>query len=379
MKKRLLVFLVLMFSLIHLGAIGIDFGSSENIVYHLKLARDLYEHDFKEDALELFIKLYHHSKSPKSIKVESLYTMGKISFELERFETAFKDWEILYNDFPEHELTKEVLERLADNRNAADRSKKSRLSILEVANDFYRHNFTEIAKERFLDVYHDPSSSDDDKAEALYLVGQITFEEGNYSVALDDWEILIRKYPESVQTKEIAKRIPQLRDIITSDMEGTVTNVVAQSYLLNGDFWSNADRKFTIDSSWMPSLEIAINWYDKIIEEFPGTSDAAIAYQRKMFTLLGWKESSRTGRAFGLKDDFEKYIAQVLETFNNFEKEFPKNSFLQGFRYQIAQAFWANEDWSNTRKWLQKVIAAGEGEDTFYTETAKARLKKIEY
>jgi len=379
MKKRLFIILVLMFSLFILEAVGIEFGSSENPAYQLQLARDLHRHNFKEEALELFIRLYYHSKTPKDIKAEALYMMGQVSFELERYETALDDWEILYNDFPEHKLTEDVLTRLADIRNTANRRKKAKISVLDVANDFYRHNFSEIAKQKFLDIYHNPSSSEEDKAEALYLVGQITFEEGNYSVALDDWEILIMKFPESAQTKEIAKRIPQLRDIITSDMEGTVTNVVAQSYMINGDFWSNAERKFTIDSSWMPSLEIAIDWYDKIITEYPGTNDAAIAYQRKMFALLGWKEPGRKGNSFGLQDDFKKYIDQVLKTFNNFEREFPNNSFLQGFRYQIAQAYWADEDWANTRKWLQKVISAGEGEETFYTKTAKARLKKIEY
>ena len=55
----------------------------------------------------------------------------------------------------------------------------------------------------------------------------------------------------------------------------------------NGDFWSNANREFIIDSSWMPSVEISIKWYDKVLEEFPNTPSAELAYRRKLFALLG--------------------------------------------------------------------------------------------
>ena len=109
----------------------------------------------------------------------------------------------------------------------------------------------------------------------------------------------------------------------------------------------------------MPNLEIAIEWYDRILKEFPKTTAAEIAYQRKLFALLGWEETGIDGRSFGLKADFNKYMPQVLETFAQYEKDFPKSSFLQGFRYQIAQAYWIHEDWAKTRKWLKKVIDAG--------------------
>ncbi len=52
---------------------------------------------------------------------------------------------------------------------------------------------------------------------------------------------------------------------------------------------------------------------------------------------------------------------------------------LQGFRYQIAQAYWIEKDWNQTREWLQKVIDSSKGLATFYSETAKARLKKLEH
>ena len=375
MKKMLLFLLLILVSEIY----AVEILPNMNFNYKIQMAADLHNHGFLDKSLELYIEIFDYPKTPDNLKAEALYMMGQISFEKNEFKTAIDDWTLLYNDFPEHKRTEEILKRLDQIRATKTKKEAAKLSAIEIANDFYRHNFTDKAKEKFLDIYHNPLSSDKEKAQALYLVGQITFEEGNYTVAIDDWQILISKFPDSKETKEISKRISQLREIISQSTEGTFSNAVAMSYLNNGDFWSNAERKFLIDSSWMPNLEIALEWYDKILEEFPKSPAAEIAYQRKLFALFGWTESGDDGRSFGLKANFAKYMPRILKTFGYYEKDFPKSSFLQGFRYQISQAYWIHEDWQNTRKWLKKVIAAGGDEKTFYTETAKARLKKIEY
>ncbi len=62
-----------------------------------------------------------------------------------------------------------------------------------------------------------------------------------------------------------------------------------------------------------------------------------------MFALLGWRELGRDGEAYGLKSNFQQYMPQVLKTFAEFEAAFPKSSHLQGFRYQIAQAYWGHK------------------------------------
>ena len=58
---------------------------------------------------------------------------------------------------------------------------------------------------------------------------------------------------------------------------------------------------------------------------------------------------------------------------------FPESASLQGIRYQIAQGYWRDEDWNKTREWQQKIIDSSKNKKTFYTETAKARLNKVEY
>jgi len=155
--------------------------------------------------------------------------------------------------------------------------------------------------------------------------------------------------------------------------------VVASSYLSNGDFWAKGDQTFLIDSSWLPKVELASAWYDRVIQEFPGSDAAERAYERKIFALLGYKGPRSDDEAYGLKSNYEKYLPLVLDTFGSFEAAFPKNSSLQAYRYQIAQAYWDHRDWANTRLWLQKIVDKGDGQPTFYTEAAKARLQKVEY
>ena len=136
---------------------------------------------------------------------------------------------------------------------------------------------------------------------------------------------------------------------------------------------------FTIDSSWIPKVEAAIKWYDKVIDEFPNSVASDVAYQDKLRTILGWKEPGQYGSNHGIEKNFVNYMPQLLATFDEWVTEHPDSSTIQAFRYQIAQVYWDQKDWDNTRLWLNKIIStAGEG-DSFYKDTAIRRLAKVEY
>jgi hypothetical protein len=232
--------------------------------------------------------------------------------------------------------------------------------------------------ELFLQILHSEQSQPNDKAEALYYIAQISFDEGNYSAAMEDWQRLVREHPKSDKAIGLKDRLTQLREVLSKVTDASVSSPIASSYLRNGDFWSEADKKlFTIDGSWLPRVELASEWYDRVISEFAGTYAAELAYQRKLFTLLEWyKYESNIDLRIS---KYGKYLNAVLKTFEQFEAAFPASSYLQGFRYQIAQTYWLNDDWSNARKWLDRIIAVGGGQPSFYTETAKARLSKLEH
>jgi len=230
---------------------------------------------------------------------------------------------------------------------------------VEMANDYYQHGLNDKAKDILITNVYSSSTASATKAKALYLLGQISFEEGRIKVALTDWRALVKDYPQTPEAKEIADRLVRLNEIVSKVSNDSVTSV--------------------IDSSWLPKVELASAWYDRVIQEFPGSDAAERAYERKIFALLGYKGPRSDDEAYGLKSNYEKYLPLVLDTFGSFEAAFPKNSSLQAYRYQIAQAYWDHRDWANTRLWLQKIVDKGDGQPTFYTEAAKARLQKVEY
>ena len=300
---RKILFIIVIIIIANL-AYSVEISTMSNLFYHLELAYDLYNHGFQDAALERFIELYHNDRSPKEYKADALYMMGQISYEKKNYTIAISDWNKLKKDYPDHEMIDTITIELENIKQAIAKKRKFKVSALDMANDYYRHNFNETAKEKFLSIYHSADSSDDEKAEALYIIGQIVYEEGNYSLALEDWELLIAKFPESKYAKQVATLYSQISDIVTFDSDKSKISLIARAYLQNGDFWSNADREFIIDSSWMPGVEIALKWYNKVLKEFPNTPSAEVAYRRKLFALLGSSNPDDNQRLFGLKDRY---------------------------------------------------------------------------
>ena len=175
-------------------------------------------------------------------------------------------------------------------------------------------------------------------------------------------------------------KINELSQIVEKSSDSYIDNAVASLYLRHGDFWSKGKQSvFSIDTSWISNVEAALKWYDKIISEFPRTDIACKAYEEKLRTVLGWKEPGRYGSKHGLKEFRGTYMPILLQIFSDFEKVCPEASTLQAFRFQIAQSYWKNREWSKTRDWLNLIIEKSEDSDSFYRDLAQRRLKKIEY
>jgi hypothetical protein len=256
---------------------------------------------------------------------------------------------------------------------------KATAASVEKAAMLNQYGLPQESKSELIDVIFS-KSADSKKARAYYLLGSIAFDENKVAVALDSWRQLVDKYPTSTEAKTVQVKINELSEIVGESARESIENAVALSYLRHGDFWSKGkSSNFTIDSSWIPSVETSIKWYDKVILEFPRSTASRVAYQDKIRTLLGWKDPGKYGGEHGVESSLSKYMPQLLETFSAFESEHPSASTLQAFRYQIAQAYWKKKDWKNTREWLNTVIAVSGDGDGFYKDVAKRRLKKIEY
>lgn len=249
---------------------------------------------------------------------------------------------------------------------------------IEKAESFRQNGLISEAKKELIDIIF--TKDDKSKPEAYYVLGNIAYGEKNISSALDSWKKLVEKYPKSSQALLVKDRIKQLAEISGEITKVTIENAIAQSYLRHADFWSEHKKDvFMIDSSWIPNVEAAIKWYDKIIQEYPKSVASKVAYEGKLKTIIGWQEGGRDGEKHGLKSNYSKYMPQLLSTFAAFELEHPDASTLQPFRYQIAQAYWGHRDWDKTREWLKLLIEKSGENDSFYKDVATRRLEKIEY
>src|SRR5215470_289613 len=67
---------------------------------------------------------------------------------------------------------------------------------VELAKDYYQHSLNDKAKDVLITVLHGATTTPANKAKCLYLLGQISFEEGHIRVALTDWQTLVKDYPQ---------------------------------------------------------------------------------------------------------------------------------------------------------------------------------------
>jgi tetratricopeptide (TPR) repeat protein len=236
------------------------------------------------------------------------------------------------------------------------------------ARDLYVHGLKGRAMETYIAILHTPSSAAAAKAEALYYMGQMSFEDGSFATAMNDWEKLVADYPESPRAAELKDRFTQLQEVYSKVSDPPIDSVVARSYIKNGDFWAGGERRFSVITTLLPNIDLGAAWYQRVIEEFPGTEAADVAMQRKVFLWLGFVD-----------DDYPRNLNGLLDTFKEYETAFPRDENTQAFRYQISQVYWRHGDWLSATAWLNKIIQAAGGKNTFYTDMAKARLENMHH
>jgi tetratricopeptide (TPR) repeat protein len=249
---------------------------------------------------------------------------------------------------------------------------------LDRADLFHSHGLVNEAKREYIEIVTSDDFYDEDKAVALSALGEIAFSENKVALAVSTWSELIEKYPESPQAEQIKARLSQLADVVKSVEDQGVDNVVAQAYISHGDWWSkNKEGITTIDASWIPADQVAIQWFNKAIAEFPKTEAARVAYVKKFQVVLGWTDPGEYGETYGVKKSGN--VADLVAVFDDFSSQFPDDSNLQRLRYTIAQAYWAARKFPETKEWLNKIIETDGGTGGFYRDLAEWRLKKVEY
>jgi tetratricopeptide (TPR) repeat protein len=241
------------------------------------------------------------------------------------------------------------------------------------------NGLTSEAQKELIDLIFAPGNSSD-KPKALNLLASIAVDKNNLKAALDAWNRLIRSYPTSPEAAAAKTRLPLLASVLGQVSEETINDATARVFLRNADFWAKErERIFRIDSSWIPNVDAAVFWYDKVIADQSGTTAAKSAYEEKMRTLLGWKESGQYGRSHGVRGNPSTYLPLLEGTFREYEKAFPQSGAVQAFRFQVAQAYWDQKNWVKTRELLNEIIEKDAGANSFYKDLAERRLKNVEY
>ena len=180
-------------------------------------------------------------------------------------------------------------------------------------------------------------------------------------------------------TNLLEEKSPDYRGLFDRD-------ATPKNYIMNGNFYSqDKPRRLGIDSSYIDKVDTAIWWYDKVLEEFPGTKEANEALREKIRTLIGWTDGYGDDREeFGLHNRRKgrKYFPLIEAAFLELEAGYPDDPYLEAFAFQIAQQYlfhvliYSTEDYKDDcKKWLEKTIALAEGKDTFYSHLSKLRLR----
>ncbi len=249
---------------------------------------------------------------------------------------------------------------------------------LERAKLLYEHGLDQDARRELVAIVIN-SKDAPEKARALDHLARIAIDQKRFLTAVDTWGRLIVDYPESPEASEAREKLPMVKELLARLADDSIEEAAAEVYLSHADFWAeDRSRIFEIDTSWIPSVEAAIYWYDRIIAEFPASNAARTAYEEKMRTIIGWEEPGPYGESYGLKRD-SSYLPLLESTFREYEANFPDAVRLQSFRFQVAQAHWLAENWAQTRSWLNEIIEKDGGADSFYKDLAERRLKKVEH
>lgn len=250
--------------------------------------------------------------------------------------------------------------------------------LTEQPRTYYEHGLVEDAKRGFIGVIFDRSATDDEKANALSSLGDIAFDQNQIGLAIRTWRELIEEFPESEEAQLVGDRLDQIGEIVETTSSNTLENQIARSHIRSGDWWSRGKEEgITVDTSWIPRDQAALQWYDRVISEFPGSPSATIALKKKFQTVYGWKEPGKYGETFGVKNSGQ--VEDLITVFTDLEEADPEDADLQRFRYMIAQSYWEHRKFNETRAWLQKIIDADAGKGGFYADLSEWRLKKVEY
>ena len=275
----------------------------------------------------------------------------------------------------------------------------TKIGFIERAKMLDEHGFSDEARLHLIEMVSDPlmalTQTEEDIADGLHLLGEIALKSDNSAGAITSWNSLVNRYPNSELADSVKERTEELRFEFEKKLADLASSVKAQSYFNNADVWlkSTEVHSPSPDSSFIPSDEAAFDWFNRVIEDFPETSHAELAYERMIEHRLGTvdyrmpeKKYSESNSEYRIRLEIDQLKRRLYATLaaglaapilEDFEKSYPDSHKLQRLRYLIGQTYWIAGDLESARLWLSRIIDADQDENTFYRDFAFRRLQNL--
>ncbi len=169
------------------------------------------------------------------------------------------------------------------------------------------HGLEVDAKRAFIDLLYNDEAHEEDKADALYQLGLIAFNNKEIGLATETWGLLIDEFPNTEKGRTVSAGIKYLLEdydalVLESakeeirDRKEVMRDALAQSYLLNAQFWWDPPKQWGIYTSHINQFTMAREWYDKVVTEFPGTDAAKKAMSYRFMLYKDGMEAYWKGR-----------------------------------------------------------------------------------
>ena len=227
------------------------------------------------------------------------------------------------------------------------------------------HGLEVDAKRAFIDLLYNDEAHEEDKADALYQLGLIAFNNKDIGLATETWSLLIDEFPNTEKGRTVSAGIKYLLEdydalVLESakeeirDREEVMRDALAQSYLLNAQFWWSPPKQWGIYTSHINQFTMAREWYDKVVTEFPRTDvakkamsyrfmlykDGMEAYREERQLLFdGLRKEEIPNAVLELSQDFEPRILPLTHEYNKFVEDFPGDAVAHIMELQIAQEY----------------------------------------
>jgi outer membrane protein assembly factor BamD (BamD/ComL family) len=261
----------------------------------------------------------------------------------------------------------------------------------ELAKDLAEEGVTNEAKIEFVRVLHD-SSKKAAYAEAHYYLGQISFREKKYDRAVFHWNILVKQYPDSSYVKKAREQIRIAYALLSRETELFGESLEIGNLFQNAEFLVGQPMRVSIDTSFLPKGDLAIECLEEVVKRFPDSPDAPRALFREALIYYGWGKngigqySSPEGYGFTFHQYYKPdarqvqfYIGKIIAALEQLEKQYPDSFYKVPVAFLAGQAYWAAAGgktdldartyWGKVLNWTQNDTAST------YRQIAEKRLK----